>query len=303
MGNEGIRWGISPIGWRNDDMPELGAEHSLGHVLSDMAVAGFEGTEIGGFFPEPEVLKRELELRGLGVAGQWFSSYLIRDGFERVEEAFRWHCARLAALRADVAVVSEQTHSVQGLPLGVFDHKPQFTPDEWDTLVEGLHRLGAIANEYGLMLVYHPHLGTGVQTRGEIDLLMRRTDPERVHLLYDTGHLFASDEDVLTVLALHGDRIRHVHFKDVRRDVLAVCRQKRHPFLKCVLEGIFTVPGDGCIDFVPVFRTLRELGYQGWIVIEAEQDPARAHPLEYALKAKRYIDARLLSACAIATKN
>ncbi|WP_269447899.1 myo-inosose-2 dehydratase [Alicyclobacillus mali (ex Roth et al. 2021)] len=297
MSVEGIRWGISPIGWRNDDMPELGAEHSLGHVLSDMAVAGFEGTEVGGFFPEPEVLRRELELRGLDVAGQWFSSYLLQDGFERVDAAFRRHCARLAALRADVAVVSEQTHSVQGLKLGVFDHKPKFTADEWDTLVNGLNRLGATAKEYGLMLVYHPHLGTGIQTRDEIDTLMRRTDPETVHLLYDTGHLFASDEDVLTVLALHGARIRHVHFKDVRRDVLAACRKKHHPFLKCVLDGIFTVPGDGCIDFVQVFRKLHDFGYQGWIVIEAEQDPARAHPLEYALRAKRYVDELVKGLC------
>ncbi|MCP3763663.1 myo-inosose-2 dehydratase [Domibacillus sp. A3M-37] len=289
-----ILWGIAPIGWRNDDIPEIGAENTLSHLLSDIVVAGFDGTEVGGFFPEPAILNKELKLRKLKIAGQWFSSFIIRDGIEQASKDFHAHCAYLKEVNAAVAVVSEQTYSIQGLDQNVFADKPHFSNDEWTTLCEGLNELGKIAVEYGLKLVFHHHLGTGVQTLEEIDRLMEGTDPNHVHLLYDTGHIYVSDGDYMTLLEKHMDRIKHVHFKDVRENTMSDCKIKNTSFRDAFLAGMFTVPGDGCIDFRQPFEVLKKHGYEGWIVIEAEQDPAVAHPLEYALIARKYLDESLL---------
>ncbi|WP_172195050.1 myo-inosose-2 dehydratase [Saccharibacillus qingshengii] len=295
MNEQHIAWGIAPIGWRNDDMPEIGAGNTLQHLLSDIVVAGFEGTEVGGFFPEARLLNRELELRKLRIAGQWFSSYLLRDGLERVIGPFREQCAYLQEVQADVIVVSEQTGSIQGTGHNVFAEKPVFDEEEWVRLCAGLETLGEIAGEYGLRLVYHHHMGTGVQTAAEVDRLMEGTDASKVALLYDTGHIFVSDGDYMELLRRQIGRIGHVHFKDARRDVLDDCRQEGRSFMQSFLSGMFTVPGDGCIDFREVYAELIASGYRGWIVIEAEQDPEVAHPLEYALIARRYIDEHLLT--------
>lgn len=295
MENQEIMWGIAPIGWRNDDVPEIGAGNTLSHLLSDIVVARFQGTEVGGFFPEAAVLNKELALRNLKIAGQWFSSYIIRDGLQAASQAFRKHCEFLRDVGAAAAVVSEQTYSIQGLDRNVFEEKPHFNDEEWAVLCDGLNELGKIADEHGLKLVYHHHMGTGIQTLEEIDRLMDHTDPAHVHLLYDTGHIFVSDGDAAALLTKHIGRIRHVHFKDVRLDVLQACKREGKSFIQSFLSGMFTVPGDGCIDFVPLYRTLRGNGYRGWIVVEAEQDPSVAHPLEYALMARKYIDEHLLA--------
>ncbi|WHY72700.1 myo-inosose-2 dehydratase [Fictibacillus enclensis] len=294
MGNQIISWGIAPIGWRNDDIPEIGAENTLSHLLSDIVVAGFEGTEVGGFFPEAHVLNKELQLRNLRIAGQWFSSYIVRDGVEEVSKAFHKHCEYLKEVHATVAIVSEQTYGIQGTGKNVFTEKPSFTDKEWNQLCQGLNELGKIAEQYDLKLVFHHHMGTGVQTLAEVNRLMENTDSNYVHLLYDTGHIYVSEGDYMLLLNKHMDRIKHVHFKDVRQTVRDQCHQVGRSFLQSFLAGMFTVPGDGCIDFTKVYNKLLESDYSGWIVIEAEQDPSIAHPLEYALKARKYIDKELL---------
>ncbi|GMA60799.1 myo-inosose-2 dehydratase [Alicyclobacillus fastidiosus] len=289
-----ILWGIAPIGWRNDDLPTLGADNTLSHLLSDVVVAGFQGTEVGGFFPEASVLKKELALRNLRIAGQWFSSFILRDGLEETAKAFDKHCQYLQDVEADVAVVSEQTYSIQGLHQSIFSKKPCFTDEEWVKVCQGLNELGRIAESYALKLVYHHHLGTGIQTAAEVDRLMANTDSV-VHLLYDTGHIFVSEGDCMTMLEKHIDRIQHVHFKDVRKTVMEQCRQAGKSFFQSFLSGMFTVPGDGCIDFTKPYEFLLKSSYQGWIVVEAEQDPSIAHPLEYAMIARKYIDKTLTS--------
>jgi inosose dehydratase len=299
MSNQDILWGIAPIGWRNDDIPEIGIENTLSHLLSDIVVAGFQGTEVGGFFPEANVLNKELKLRNLKIAGQWFSSFIIRDGIQEVSQAFHQHCEYLQKVNAAVAVVSEQTYSVQGNDKNVFIEKPSFTDVEWETLCEGLNELGKVATQYGLKLVYHHHMGTGVQTLDEVDRLMVNTDSNFVHLLFDTGHIYVSDGDYMNLLEKHIDRIKHVHFKDVRRNIMENCKKEGKSFMQSFLAGMFTVPGDGCIDFTEPYKTLLEHNYKGWIVIEAEQDPSIAHPLEYALLTRKYIDENLL----VLTKN
>lgn len=294
MKQKNIKWGIAPIGWRNDDIPEIGKDNTLGHILGDIYIAGFDGTEVGGFFPEPKVLKKELQLRNLRIAGKWFSSFILQNGLDQAKEEFDEHCAYLREVDADVAVVSEQSYSIQGTSKNVFLEKPTFSDSEWKNLTNGLDELGDIANSYGLKLVFHHHMGTGVQTIAEVDRLMENTDPDKVHLLYDTGHIYVSDREYMPLLKKHIDRIAHVHFKDVRHDVMLDCERTGKSFLDSFLEGMFTVPGDGNLDFTTVYNFLVEQGYEGWIVIEAEQDPIKAHPLEYAFIARNYLNSKLL---------
>lgn len=288
-----IKWGIAPIGWRNDDLPEIGAENTLSHLLSDIVVAGFEGTEVGGFFPSADIVNKELKLRNLEIAGQWFSSFIVRDGIVHTAEEFHKHCKFLRNVNASIAVVSEQTYSIQGLKKNIFNEKPVFTDDEWKQLTTGLEVLGEIANKYNLKLAYHHHLGTGIQNLNEVDRLLENTDPTKVYLLYDTGHIYVAENDYMTILEKYFNRIAHVHFKDVRIEVLEQCKHSELSFLDSFLQGMFTVPGDGAIDFRKPYDYLVEHGYSGWIVVEAEQDPAIAHPLEYALIARNYIDEKL----------
>ncbi len=285
-----IRLAIAPIGWTNDDLPELGGQIPFEQCVSEMALAGYAGSEVGNKYPkDPAVLNRALGMRGLTICNAWFSSFLTTKPLAEVERAFIAHRDFLHAVGARVIGAAEQGNSIQGADLPVFAAKPVFGAEEWKRLGEGLDRLGALARERGMRLTYHHHMGTGVQTAEEIDHLMEITTPGLCDLLYDTGHLVFSGEDHLAVLRKHISRIAHVHLKDVRPAVVARAKSENWSFLASVKAGAFTVPGDGCIDFVPVFSALKEAGYEGWLVVEAEQDPALANPLEYALKARSYI--------------
>jgi len=285
-----IRLAIAPIGWTNDDMPELGGEIPFEQCISEMALAGFEGSEVGNKYPrDPERLNKALKLRGLTICNAWFSSFLTTKSLVEVEKDFVQQCDFLFAVGARVIGAAEQGNSIQGKPLPIFDAKPRFTNEEWKRLTEGLNHLGTIAKKKGMQLVYHHHMGTGVQTTEEIDRLMERTDPELVGLLYDTGHLVFSGEDHLAVLHKYLKRIKHVHLKNVRFEVMEKAKKEKWSFLQAVRNGVFTVPGDGGLDFVPVFDALKSGGYKGWWVVEAEQDPAKANPLEYALIARKHI--------------
>jgi inosose dehydratase len=271
-------------------MPELGGDISFEQCVSEMALAGFTGSELGNKYPkDPSVLNMVLKLRGLTICNAWFSSFLTTKPYKEVEAAFIKQCDFLYAVGAKIIGAAEQGHSIQGLEKPVFDAKPAFTDGEWDRLTNGLNRLGALAKERGMKLVYHHHMGTGVQTTAEIDRLMENTDPKLVSLLYDTGHLVFSGEEHLAVLKKWIKRIRHVHLKDIRPHILKQAAGGKWSFLKAVKEGVFTVPGDGSVDFAPIFSELQRVKYSGWWVVEAEQDPAKANPLEYAIKARSYI--------------
>jgi inosose dehydratase len=285
-----IRLAIAPIAWTNDDMPELGGEIPFEQCISEMALAGYEGSEVGNKYPrDPEKLNKALKLRGLTICNAWFSSFLTTKPLAEVEKDFIQQCDFLYAVGARVIGAAEQGHSIQGKPLPIFDAKPRFTEEEWKRLTDGLNHLGALAKKKGMQLVYHHHMGTGVQTTEEIDRLMEMTDPDLVGLLYDTGHLVFSGEDHLAVLHKYLTRIKHVHLKNVRFEVMERAKKEKWSFLQAVRNGVFTVPGEGGLDFVPVFDALKQGGYKGWWVVEAEQDPAKANPLEYALIARRYI--------------
>lgn len=285
-----IKLGIAPIAWTNDDLPELGKENSFEQCISEMALAGFTGTEIGNKYPkDPDTLRPFLDLRGLSVASAWFSSFLTTKPIEETISSFKEHRDFLHAMGAKVIVISEQGHSIQGQNLPIFDAKPIFTEDEWQLLTSGLETLGDIAAEKEMEIVYHHHMGTGVQTTEEIDRLMAETNPKKVSLLFDTGHLVFSGEDPMAIYEKHQNRIKHIHFKDIREEVARQVVETKISFLEAVKLGVFTVPGDGMIDFKPIVSAIDASGYKGWVVIEAEQDPALANPLEYAIKARTYI--------------
>lgn len=283
--------GIAPIGWTNDDMPDLGKENTFEQTVSEMALAGFTGSEVGSHYPtDPEVLKKALDLRGMTICNQWFSSFLISRPYEETEEAFIRQCDFLLKVGATCIGVSEQSYSIQGkLDQPIQSGKYVMNEEEWQKLTTGLNRLGKIAKIKGMKLTFHHHMGTVVQTEEEIDRLMAETDPKYVSLLFDSGHLSFAGIDPEKVLMKHVSRVGHVHLKDLRKAVVEQSRKEGWSFLKGVRAGTFTVPGDGDVDFAPIFRILEDADYQGWVVVEAEQDPALANPLEYAMKARKYI--------------
>ena len=291
MDKNKIKLGIAPIAWTNDDMPDLGSENTFEQCVSEMALAGFEGCEVGNKYPkDTAVLKKALDMRGLQIANQWFSSFVLTEPMEKVEKDFIAQCEFLKAMGAKRIGASEQSFSIQGqMNTPVFDAKYVMNDAEWDKFAKGMNRLGDIANSMGIRLVYHHHMGTVVQTAEEIDRMMDMTDPDKFALLYDTGHLAYCGQDYLAVLKKYAKRIAHVHLKDIRPEVVEKVKKEKLSFLQGVREGAFTVPGDGCIDFAPVFDELDKSGYEGWMIVEAEQDPAKANPLEYALKAREYI--------------
>ena len=287
-----VRLGIAPIAWTNDDMPDLGKENTFEQCVSEMALAGFTGSEVGNKYPkDPEVLKKALELRGVEICNQWFSSFLITKPFEEVEKEFRAQLTFLKAMGAKVIGASEQSHSVQGqLDTPIFGHKYVMNDQEWDTFCTGMNKLGKIAKEeYGIALTFHHHMGTVVQSLAEVDRMMENTDPEYVSLLFDTGHFTYCGEDPLEVVKKYVHRIKHVHLKDIRPEVVEQVKKENMSFLAGVRAGAFTIPGDGCINYDPIFKVLEEAGYEGYMVVEAEQDPAKANPLEYAIRARKFI--------------
>lgn len=291
MRKEDVKLGIAPIAWTNDDMPDIGAENTFEQCVSEMALAGFTGCEVGNKYPkDPAVLKAALDLRGLTIANQWFSSFVLSKPMEEVEKDFIAQCKFLKAVGADTIGASEQSYSIQGqMHTPVFECKYVMVQKEWERFAKGMNRLGEIADSMGMKLVYHHHMGTVVQTAAEIDKMMDMTDPDKFSLLFDSGHLAYCGEDYVEVLKKHVKRVKHVHLKDIRPDVVKKVKDEKLSFLQGVRAGAFTVPGDGCIDFAPIFDILDAAGYKGWMIVEAEQDPAKANPLEYALKAREYI--------------
>ncbi len=285
-----VKLGIAPIAWTNDDMPDLGAENTFEQCVSEMALAGFTGCEVGNKYPrDTAVLKKALELRGMQICNAWFSSFLTTKPYEEVEKDFIEHITFLKEMGAKVVGISEQGHSIQGTDKPIFEAKYVMNDEEWDTLCTGINKLGKIAKDMGIKLCFHHHMGTVVQTEEEIDRLMANTDPELFGLLFDCGHLAYCGEDYMSVLNKYADRIRHVHLKDIRPEKVEQVKREHLSFLQGVRLGTFTVPGDGVIDFKPIFDVLEKTGYEGYVLVEAEQDPAIANPLEYAIKARKYI--------------
>lgn len=290
MDSSKVSLAIAPIAWTNDDMPDLGAENTFEQCVSEMALAGYTGTEVGRKYPkDPAVLKQALDLRGLQVCNKWFSSFLASKDYREVEQKFIKQLDFLEQMGSRVVGPAEQGLSIQGMIDVPLEEKPVFTDEQWDKFTSGMNALGRIAADRGFKLCFHHHMGTGCQTMEEVDRFLDATDPGLVWLLYDSGHFACTGDDPVEAVKKYASRIGHVHLKDLRRDVHAKVISEKMSFLQAVRAGVFTVPGDGSIDFPSIFKVLEDSEYQGWMVVEAEQDPALANPLEYALKAREYI--------------
>ena len=283
-----MRIGVNPLIWINDDKPELGADVPLERCLSEARAAGYAGIELGHRFPRTERELRPLLARHrLSLISGWYSAQLLERGAERELARLVPHLQLLRAMRCDTLVLAETTGAVhrEARPLS---RRPVLDRASWDRFVRELARLAEMVRAQGIRVAYHPHVGTVVQTPDEVDRLMHDT-PDAVGLLLDTGHVaYATasaregDAAIRACIDRHGERIAHVHLKDVRDDVLARAIERDAPFLDAVCEGVFTVPGDGALGLEPAIAGLARRRYRGWLVVEAEQDPALAHPLTYA---------------------
>ncbi|SEP29607.1 2-keto-myo-inositol dehydratase [Rhizobium tibeticum] len=296
---EKVWLGITPTLWWNDDFINIDIGIPFEQCISEMALAGYVGCSVGHKYPtDRKTLKAALDLRGLRVSEPWVSTYFtIAAMRKQTIQKVRQQLAFLQEMeggsedprKADL-VVAEFGHAVNPLPVALFPNCPNLTDGQWDQLLDGLHDIGRIAKEEGRRLCYHPHLGTGVMAAEAIDRLMENTETSLVHLLLDTGHLAAAGVDPLAVTKRYASRIKHIHLKDIRADVVARIHADGLSFESAIEAGIFTVPGDGSITTFPQILTeLAEVGFAGWLVIEAEQAPAKANPLQYAKMARAYL--------------
>jgi len=277
-----IRFGVSPIAWANDDMPELGGDTPLESILADIRDVGFEGVELGGKFPrDAATLKPLLDGYGLDLVGGWYSGNLLVHDAEAEWAVLQDHLALLKAMGSTVFVHAETSNAIHGARAVPMTGTPQLDEAGWKQFGGRLTEVADRIAAEGLRFAYHHHLGTVVETAADLDAFVRHTGPN-VGLTLDTGHAALGGINPVEVIKAHPGRIAHVHCKDIRRAVHKQVRAAGASFLDGVLAGMFTVPGDGGLDYGKVMRALSDIGYSGWIIIEAEQDPALADPKTYA---------------------
>ena len=273
-----IRFGVSPIAWINDDLPELGGETPVETVLRDTQALGFEGIELGGKFPrDPARLGAELGRHGLALIGGWWSAALLVRSVEEEIEALQAHLRLLEALGSEVFIIAECSNTVHGDRQRPLAATPSLTEAQWPEFGARLSALARHLDERGLRLAYHFHLGTVVDGDDDIQRFVTHTDPG-VGFVVDTGHAALGGIDAERLIRSHPERVVHVHTKDIRRRIFEDNLRRGGSFLDGVLAGMFTAPGDGDLDFAGVAQALIDIDYSGWIVVEAEQDPARADP-------------------------
>ncbi len=280
-----IRIGANPIGWSNDDLQEIGGNTPLETCLAEAKQAGIEGMELGNKFPrQPAALKAALAPFGLACVGGWHSIELLQRSAQEEFDLAKPHRDLLIAMGTEVFIVAETSNAIHGrrdLPLS---RRPKLAPQDWAAYGAKITELAELLAGEGLKLCYHHHMGTIVETEADIEAFMAHTRPP-AHLLLDTGHATWGGSDPAVLAMRYRNRISHVHVKDVRKPVMEQARREDWSFLDAVLGqgrelGIYTVPGDGMVDYTAVFKALP--GYTGWVVIEAEQDPEKANPLHYA---------------------
>ena len=284
------RTGIAPINWSNEDKPELGASISLDQCLREIQEAGYSGTEPGYKFPEtPDTMNQILKKYNLRLASSWFSTFFAdhqshSQQLHLLEQKLKF----LKACGARCINLAECTRAIHGDQTRLLSDKPELTNAEWDRFLEGMDKASVLCEKYDILLTYHQHMGTVIQNEDELTRLLANTNPKTIGLCLDTGHLMYAGMDSYEIYCLYQHRVWHVHLKDLRNDVFKSVGQNTS-FLDAVLKGIFTVPGDGLIDFVPLVSRLQKDRYKGWIIVEAEQDPERANPLDYAKTGMNYL--------------
>jgi len=289
-----IQFGITPTGWSNDDFPDIDIGIPFGQIVSEMALAGFSGCSRGHKYPtDTTVLKRELDMRDLKISEPWVSTYFtINDMHQETVENFEKEIKFLQEMKSGDLVLAELGGSSHQQPIALVPNAPKFTDDQWKRLANGLNELGHKANCQGINMCYHHHMGTGVMTTDEIARLADMTDPDCVCMCLDTGHLHFAGGNNLDFIESYSDRIKHVHLKNIRQEVMDYSLANNLSFKESILQGVFTVPGDpaGCLDFQEILQALANKNYAGWLVVEAEQNPAKATPLLYAQMARKYLE-------------
>jgi myo-inosose-2 dehydratase len=277
-----IRLGTNPIAWSNDDVRTLGAHIPLEQCLSEARKAGFTGIELGHKFPiDNAALTKVLGAHDIKLVSGWYSGSLLVQDAAAEKKAIQSHIDRLNSQGCSVLIFAETSNAIHGDITAPLSKSPVISADEMKRFGERVTEVAAYVNSQGLKFAYHHHMGTIVESGEEIDAYMAATGPE-AGLLLDTGHATFGGSDPLALAKRYKDRITHIHCKDVRKDVMVKARAEDLSFLKAVIAGVFTVPGDGMVDYVPVLKVAAEAGYEGWLVVEAEQDPEIANPLKYA---------------------
>ena len=282
-----IKLGIAPIGWTNDDMPELGGDISFEQCINEMSLAGYVGCEVGGKYPvhDRALLKHMLDSRGISICNQWFSYEFSTKSFNDVKNNFLAQIDFLNFFGAKVVGGAEVGNTIHGQYNTPLSFRKNATSDVWKKLTNGLNELGKIScEEYGIKLSYHHHTGTMIESISDVDRLLNATNDKYVSLNYDCGHFYLCEEDPVEALKRYIERTSHIHFKDVRDSIKDKAKREDLSFLKAVKLGVFTVPGDGVLDMHSLGEIVHGSEYNGWIVVEAEQDPSIANPLEYAKK-------------------
>lgn len=284
-----VKVGISVIAWQNDDLPELTAEFSTEQALREARQIGYTGVERGQRMPaDTEGLRAYLDDAGVALCGGWCSGNMLVHSVQEEIDAIRQQVEQFVALGAPCVVYSECSNTVQGDMNTPVNDRPKLTRDEILAYAANLGEVAKWVRDQGMTLAYHHHMGSIIEAPEDVDALMDGAD-EALRLCFDTGHMLFGGGDVMEMLRKHSDRVHHVHFKDIRPDIVADVRANDKSFLDAVIAGAFTVPGDGCIDFQEVTDHLKSIGYNGWIVVEAEQDPAKAPPYEYSKKGFEHI--------------
>ncbi|WP_025742018.1 myo-inosose-2 dehydratase [Aquimarina pacifica] len=290
---DNVFFGITPTSWWNDDFLDIDIGIPFEQCVSEMALAGFEGCSVGHKYPtDITVLKKELDSRGLRVSEPWTSTYFsIHAMYDKTVADFKKSLEFIKAMGGTDIVVAELGGSSHQQPIALKANRPIFTDQQWGDVIKGLTHLGQIAKDANMRLCYHHHMGTGIETRADVDRLMKATDPDLVHLLFDTGHLAFAGDDPLQLAKDYADRIKHVHLKNIRKPIMEASDAEQLSFKESIEAGIFTVPGDpeGCIDFDSILQTLADHDFEGWLIVEAEQNPANATPLKYAKMARQYL--------------
>lgn len=288
-----VRFGVTPTLWANDDFPDIDIGIPFGQIVSEMALAGFQGCSRGGKYPsDPVELKKQLDLRGLVISEPWVSTYFtIQEMYQKTLDNFNEEIDFLKKMGSGDMVLAELGRSSHQQPIALVANAPDFSADEWRRLGEGLNALGKKAKCNDIKMCYHHHMGTGVMTMDNIAQLAKHTDPDLVCLCLDTGHLHFAGGDNLEFIELYSERIKHVHLKNIRQGVMDRALTEGLSFKEAILAGVFTVPGDsaGCLDFEAILGALAKNKFGGWMVVEAEQDPAKANPLQYAKMARAYL--------------
>ena len=284
-----VKLGVAPIAWSNDDMPELGGETTLEQCLEEASKAGYIGIESGGKFPKKSTeLIPKLEKYNLSLCSGWYGANLRKNSVNEEKQNLQQQLKLFQDCKSPCIVFAEVSGSIQGDPNRKLSSRPQMDNEEWKSFCQKISEMGKYLEDQGMPLAYHHHMGTVIETQEDTERLMESTH-DSVKLTLDTGHMLFAKGDSKKIFENFSSRLHHVHCKDIRKNVLEKSLKEDLSFRGAFLEGAFTVPGDGCIDYKPLFDILKKNNYSGWLVVEAEQDPKKANPLEYAIKGYKYL--------------